>query len=144
MFVYFLMFTMALQREGLGPDYVIGAVEEIQPQYAMRCSSFPRNDLIGFQAMVAAANEFHPSSNSNDSPKRPQSCCCRIDADINAECVHDAGAKRASVVRFYLSSVTPLVTDVQRTGLRFYQLLCRYSMILNLSRIKQARTLTLV
>ncbi|OBZ72875.1 Importin-alpha re-exporter [Grifola frondosa] len=31
-FVYFLAFTMALNIDGLGPDYVVGAVEEIQPQ----------------------------------------------------------------------------------------------------------------
>ncbi|KAI0077557.1 Cse1-domain-containing protein [Panus rudis PR-1116 ss-1] len=31
-FVYFLLYTMAINVEGLNPDYVIGAVEEIQPQ----------------------------------------------------------------------------------------------------------------
>ena len=31
-FVYFLLFTMAINVEGLTPDFVISAVEEIQPQ----------------------------------------------------------------------------------------------------------------
>ncbi|KAK7678006.1 hypothetical protein QCA50_018946 [Cerrena zonata] len=31
-FVYFLLFTMAINVDGLTPDFVIGAVEEIQPQ----------------------------------------------------------------------------------------------------------------
>ncbi|KAF9816482.1 hypothetical protein IEO21_04087 [Rhodonia placenta] len=31
-FVYFLAFTMAINVDGLGPDYVISSVEEIQPQ----------------------------------------------------------------------------------------------------------------
>ncbi|KDQ49269.1 hypothetical protein JAAARDRAFT_201016 [Jaapia argillacea MUCL 33604] len=31
-FVYFLMFTMAIQVEGLTPDYLLGTVEEVQPQ----------------------------------------------------------------------------------------------------------------
>lgn len=35
-FVYFLTFTMAIPVEGLGPDYVISSVEEIQTQ----CVSF--------------------------------------------------------------------------------------------------------
>lgn len=33
-FVYFLAFTMAIPVEGLGPDFVISSVEEIQAQYA--------------------------------------------------------------------------------------------------------------
>ena len=33
LFVYFLMFTIALKIDGLGPDYVVGTVEEIQAQY---------------------------------------------------------------------------------------------------------------
>ncbi|KAH9931314.1 armadillo-type protein [Fomitopsis serialis] len=32
LFVYFLAFTIAIPVEGLGPDYVISSVEEIQPQ----------------------------------------------------------------------------------------------------------------
>ncbi|KAF7976444.1 hypothetical protein HWV62_6681 [Athelia sp. TMB] len=32
LFSYFLLFTMAIQVEGLTPDYLIGTVEEIQPQ----------------------------------------------------------------------------------------------------------------
>ena len=31
-FVYFFLFTMAIHVEGLGPDYMIGAVEGIQPK----------------------------------------------------------------------------------------------------------------
>ena len=31
-FVYFLTFTMAINVEGLTPDYLISAVEEVQPQ----------------------------------------------------------------------------------------------------------------
>lgn len=34
-FVYFLAFTMAIPVEGLGPDFVISSVEEIQAQYAV-------------------------------------------------------------------------------------------------------------
>lgn len=34
-FVYFLAFTMAIPVEGLGPDFVISSVEQIQPQYAV-------------------------------------------------------------------------------------------------------------
>ena len=33
-FVYFLLFSMAINVDGLTPDFVIGAVEEIQPGYA--------------------------------------------------------------------------------------------------------------
>ena len=32
-FVYFLLYTMAIQVEGLSPDLVIGAMEEIQSGY---------------------------------------------------------------------------------------------------------------
>jgi exportin-2 (importin alpha re-exporter) len=32
LFSHFLLFTMAINVNGLGPDYVISAVEEIQPQ----------------------------------------------------------------------------------------------------------------
>lgn len=32
LFSHFLLFTMAIDVHGLGPDYVISAVEEIQPQ----------------------------------------------------------------------------------------------------------------
>jgi exportin-2 (importin alpha re-exporter) len=32
LFALFLLFTMALNADGLSPDYVIGTVEEIQPQ----------------------------------------------------------------------------------------------------------------
>lgn len=31
-FVYFLLFTMAIDAEGLTPDFLISAVEGIQPQ----------------------------------------------------------------------------------------------------------------
>lgn len=31
-FTFFLLFTMAINVDGLSPDYVIGTVEEIQPQ----------------------------------------------------------------------------------------------------------------
>ena len=30
-FVYFLLFSMAINVDGLSPDYVVGAVEEVQP-----------------------------------------------------------------------------------------------------------------
>lgn len=32
LFVYFFAFTMAINVEGLNPDYLAGTVEEIQPQ----------------------------------------------------------------------------------------------------------------
>jgi exportin-2 (importin alpha re-exporter) len=32
LFTFFLLFTMAINVHGLSPDYVIGAIEEIQPQ----------------------------------------------------------------------------------------------------------------
>jgi len=32
LFSHFLLFTMAIDVNGLGPDYVISAVEDIQPQ----------------------------------------------------------------------------------------------------------------
>jgi len=38
-FSLFLLFSMAIDVEGLGPDYVISTVEEIQPQYASSCFS---------------------------------------------------------------------------------------------------------
>ena len=32
LFVHFLLFTMAINVDGLTPDFVIGAVEEVQPK----------------------------------------------------------------------------------------------------------------
>lgn len=32
LFTYFLLFTMAIKVDGVTPDYLIGTVEEIQPQ----------------------------------------------------------------------------------------------------------------
>lgn len=32
LFTYFVLFTMAIQVDGLTPDYLIGTVEQIQPQ----------------------------------------------------------------------------------------------------------------
>lgn len=32
LFTYFLLFTMAIKVDGLTPDYLVGTVEEIQPQ----------------------------------------------------------------------------------------------------------------
>jgi exportin-2 (importin alpha re-exporter) len=32
LFAYFLLFVMAIQIEGSKPDFVIGTVEDIQPQ----------------------------------------------------------------------------------------------------------------
>lgn len=32
LFTYFLLFTMAIQVDGLTPDYLIGTIEQIQPQ----------------------------------------------------------------------------------------------------------------
>lgn len=32
LFTYFLLFTMAIQVDGLAPDYLIGTVEQIQTQ----------------------------------------------------------------------------------------------------------------
>ncbi|TFY78460.1 hypothetical protein EWM64_g5554 [Hericium alpestre] len=40
-FVYFLLYTMAINVEGLGPDYVIRTVEEIQPGlWSQICANF--------------------------------------------------------------------------------------------------------
>lgn len=39
LFARFLIFTMAIKVDGLTPDYVIGTVEEIQPQYVI--SNYP-------------------------------------------------------------------------------------------------------
>jgi exportin-2 (importin alpha re-exporter) len=32
LFTYFILYSMAIQVEGLNPDYVIGTVEEVQPK----------------------------------------------------------------------------------------------------------------
>lgn len=34
-FVYFLLFSMAIKVEGLATDFVVGAVEEVQPGYVI-------------------------------------------------------------------------------------------------------------
>ena len=31
-FVYFIAYTMAIDAPGLGPDFMVGAVEQVQPQ----------------------------------------------------------------------------------------------------------------
>ncbi len=33
LFARFILYTMALNVEGLGPDYLIAVIEEVQPQY---------------------------------------------------------------------------------------------------------------
>jgi exportin-2 (importin alpha re-exporter) len=38
LFVYFLLFSMAVNVDGLTPDFTVGAVEEIQPGYAFHLS----------------------------------------------------------------------------------------------------------
>ena len=35
-FVYFLLFSMAIKVDGLIPDFVLGAFEEVQPGYVIR------------------------------------------------------------------------------------------------------------
>lgn len=40
LFARFILYTMALNVEGLGPDYVIAVIEGIQPQYGIAVDAF--------------------------------------------------------------------------------------------------------
>lgn len=41
LFARFILYVMALNVEGLGPDYLIAAIEGVQPQYASFRSKLP-------------------------------------------------------------------------------------------------------
>ena len=77
-FAYFLLYLLAINTEGLTPDYLIQTVDEIQPGYRNRFSSCADQGLTGFQSQAVVSNrlKLHRTSNRAASPERPQSGSC--------------------------------------------------------------------
>jgi hypothetical protein len=57
LFAYFLVFTMAIDVDGLKPDFVVGTVEEIQPQSVIMSSDeMETNAHVFFLQTVVAGS----------------------------------------------------------------------------------------
>ncbi|TFY54539.1 hypothetical protein EVG20_g9663 [Dentipellis fragilis] len=89
-FVYFLLYTMAINAEVLGPDFVVRAVEEVQPgrMYAH----------AGAQTVGPAVHELRHPAGAQDAAEGPQSGDRRPRAAAHAEQRHDAGAECPGLV----------------------------------------------
>lgn len=98
-FVYFLAFTMAIPVEGLGPDYVISSVEEIQPQ----CVSFylfvvVSSSEVCMQTVVTDCRELCRTAGTQDASEGSQSSGGRPDEPPYAEHTHAARTVGAGMV----------------------------------------------
>jgi hypothetical protein len=99
-FAYFLLFTMAIDVQGLGPDDVIGTVEGIQPAcvHLLLVYVFGGNLLMVLQTMVTSSHCLHHSPSFEDAKKGSESCCSWLDKNVDPEYTHDTGAKCAGMV----------------------------------------------
>jgi hypothetical protein len=93
-FAYFLLYLLAINVDGLTPDFLIQTVDEIQSGYHDRFIACADQALTGFltQAVVSNHVQLHHPANLAVSPERPQSSSRRPNTATHAK---HARAKRA-------------------------------------------------
>ena len=80
-FVYFILYVLAINADGITQDYLIQTVDEIQSGYYSGRFSLTFDALTEpSQAMVANRVQLRPAANFTVDPQRPQGSCHRPNA----------------------------------------------------------------